>query len=294
MKNNEDNNNRNWKKVLYEKLPYPDNYIDSTKFLDQLDIERSLKDHTYKELFLSTSVIAQQVTVVSIFLSIYKYIVLANGSTKVLFNIGVIDLILLIIGYLIDRILSIEDNNKITKKMNIIELLKSSLLFIICLRIVAPILQTLTSSFSDDTINALAITFATLHLVFYDYGFVIGEYESFSGTISLNAAVFTAVLLASRLSNIQTVVVFVLLAIICFSLFPMIARIIKRCSMSLHLILTFTLMTISSLLLWFLDKTLFTVYEIIILFLWIICPLWFMQHLQFKNGYKGPWDIAPL
>lgn len=289
MKNNEDN--RNWKKVLYEKLPYPDNYIDSTKFLDQLDIERSLKDHTYEELFLSTSVIAQQVTVVAIFLSIYKYIVLANGSTKVLFNIALMDSILFVIGYLIDRILTIEDNNK---KMNIIELLKSSLLFIICLRIVAPILQTLTSSFSDDTINALAITFAILHLVFYDYGFVIGEYESFSGTISLNAAVFTAVLLASRLSNIQTVVVFVLLAIICFSLFPMTARIIKRCSMSLHLIVTFTLMTISSLLLWFLDKTLFTVYEIIILFLWIICPLWFMQHLQFKRALKGPWDIAPL
>ena len=293
MKNNEDNNNRNWKKVLYEKLPYPDNYIDSTKFLDQLDIERSIKDHTYKELFLSTSVIAQQVTVVAIFLSIYKYIVLANGSTKVLFNIGLMDLILLIIGYLIDRMLSIEDNN-VKKKLKIIELLKSSILLFICLRIVAPILQTLTSSFSDDTINALAITFATLHLVFYDYGFVIGEYESFTGTISLNAAVFTAVLLASRLSNIQTVVVFVLLAIICFSLFPMTARLIKRCSMSLHLIVTFTLMTISSLLLWFLDKTLFTVYEIIILFLWIICPLWFMQHLQFKRALKGPWDIAPL
>ena len=287
MKGN--NDERQWRKVLYEKLPYPDNYIDSTKFLDQLDIERSSKDHSYKELFLAASVIAQQVTVVAIFLSIYQYIVRANGSTKVLFNIGLIDFILVVVGYCIDRILSIEETNK---RMSIIELLQSVLLFVVCLRIAAPILQTLTSSFSDDTINALAITFATLHLVFYDYGFVIGEYESFSGTISLNAAVFTAVLLASRLSNIQTVVVFVLLAIICFSLFPMSARVMKRSSMSLHLLVTFTLMIIASLLLWFLDKTLFTVYEVIILFLWVICPLWFMQMLPFKRVLKGPWDIV--
>ena len=286
MKGKEDN--RQWRKVLYEKLPYPDNYIDSIKFLDQLDIERSSKDHSYKELFLSTSVIAQQVTVVAIFLSIYKYIVRANGSTKVLFNIGSIDFLLVAVGYFIDRILTIEQT---AKKLSILELLQYVLLFVVCLRIAAPILQTLTSSFSDDTINALAITFATLHLVFYDYGFVIGEYESFSGTISLNAAVFTAVLLASRLSNIPTVVVFVLLAIICFSLFPMTARIIKRSSMLLHLLLTFSLMVIASLLLWFLDKTLFTVYEVIIFFLWIICPLWFMQMLPFKRALKGPWDI---
>lgn len=283
---NEDN--RQWRKVLYEKLPYPDNYIDSIKFLDQLDIARSSKDHSYKDLFLSTSVIAQQVTVVAIFLSIYQYIVRANGSTKVLFNIGLIDFILVALGYLIDRILSVEETDK---KLSIVDLLKYILLFVICLRIAAPILQTLTSSFSDDTINALAITFATLHLVFYDYGFVIGEYESFSGTISLNAAVFTAVLLASRLSNIPTVVVFVLLAIICFSLFPITAKIIKRSSMSLHLLVTFSLMIIASSLLWFLDKTLFTVYEVIIFFLWIICPLWFMQMLPFKRALKGPWDI---
>lgn len=38
-------------------------------------------------------------------------------------------------------------------------------------RIMAPVLRTLTVSYSDDTIYALAVTFSFLHLAFHDYSY---------------------------------------------------------------------------------------------------------------------------
>ena len=51
----------------------------------------------------------------------------------------------------------------------------------------------------------------------------------FSGSISLNAAVLTAVLLGSRLRTNEEVFVFVLLAIEVLGIFPMFQREIKVC-----------------------------------------------------------------
>jgi hypothetical protein len=53
--------------------------------------------------------------------------------------------------------------------------------FLICLRIVSPVLQTLTSSYSNDTIDALVIIFSTIHLVFYDYAYVNNTKDVFTG-----------------------------------------------------------------------------------------------------------------
>lgn len=49
----------------------------------------------------------------------------------------------------------------------------------------------------------------------------------FSGTISLNAAIFTAVLLGSRLQSNEHVFAFVLLAIEIFAMFPIFQREVK-------------------------------------------------------------------
>lgn len=56
---------------------------------------------------------------------------------------------------------------------------------------------------------------------------------SFSGTISLNAAIFTAVLLGSRLQSNEHVFAFVLLAIEIFAMFPIFQREVKVRSLSI-------------------------------------------------------------
>lgn len=57
--------------------------------------------------------------------------------------------------------------------------LSSSLLFCATLSILSPVLRTLTKSYADDTISALASFLAFLHIVSHDYNYVnsgIGRY----------------------------------------------------------------------------------------------------------------------
>jgi phosphatidylinositol N-acetylglucosaminyltransferase subunit C len=163
------NNHKQWRKILYEKQPYPDNYVDE-KFLHDLDMIPQSSSPTAYTIFLSTSVVVQQITAVAIFVAIHKFI---TKHESFFWRLFAFDAYLLILIYMIHRIFS--DNNPTLKST-----FKSSLLFVICLRVIAPALQTLTSSYSDDTIDALAIIFSSLHLVFHDYAYV-NSTKDFSG-----------------------------------------------------------------------------------------------------------------
>jgi len=185
------------------------------------------------------------------------------------------------------------NNKQKPKKQQIstklLRLLQSICLFAICIRIAAPILQTLTSSFSEDTIHALAIAFSLLHLLLYDYSYICRPTNSagsgsFAGSLSLNAAMFTAVLLASRLSNMEKVVVFILLAILSFSLYQPVAKIVYLRSRALFLAITIVLAVLASFLLWFLDKTLFTAFLVLLFFTWIVSPLALVHTTNLKRA----------
>jgi len=322
---------RPWRKILYEKQNYPDNFIDINTFFDSLKTE--VNNHspitTYKQQVLQTTVVAQPIIITATFLTVYKYIVRYEGSHLLLFRVGFVEIILLITGYIVTIILDEyflkhqssdgigSDNgggggviamNKISStimscyqllldsiknnknKDTIIEAILSIILVIVYLRVAAPVLQTLTSFFIEDTVHAIAIVFSTMHLVFYDYfNSNLVDVES-SGTLSLNAAMFTAVLLASRLRNMEAVVILILFAIIGFSFFPTVSLKIKKYSVFIHLIMTNVLMVITGLLLWQLDRFLLVIFIVVISFVWFICPIWL---LYAKNYYKkkiyGPW-----
>lgn len=289
-------NKKPWKRILYEKQSYRDNYVDPHKFLDQLNIHRFSLDavtdghdkYSYWTLFVNTSIIAQQFTVVVIFLAIYKYIL---QDTSIAHKIAWLDGALLIVGSVLQVLLQPE-------KIQLVDALQTSLVFLIYLRIVAPVLRTLTSAISEDTIHALAISFSTIHLVFHDYAYVSNRTEAFSGTLSLNAAMFTSIILASRLdSSMEVVVVFLLLAVIFFILFPNIARIIQKVSICGHLLLTCSQWLLATYLLYYLhdnNKTLLVVYEILLLLLWLVGPFLYFRVQVYKKSMSGPWDIAVI
>ena len=178
--------------------------------------------------------------------------------------------------------------------IRLMELTQSFLLATIFLRISAPVLQTLTSSYSVDTIYALALLFSSLHLCFHDYCYVDGpgRYAMFNGTISLNAAMFTAVLLASRFKNVKTVVTFSLLAITIFTTFPSLARFVRSYSNWMHLLVSLLLVLLVCFLLIQLSNTLLYVYITTVIFTWIVCPIWLLYMQKFKDKKSGPWDIS--
>jgi phosphatidylinositol N-acetylglucosaminyltransferase subunit C len=170
----------------------------------------------------------------------------------------------------------------------------TTLLFIGCLRIIAPVLKTLTMSFSGDTIEALAIAFSVLHLASHDYAYVNSEVQSYSGTLALNAAMFTAIILASRLDDIDLVVLFILLAIICFSWFPATARQVKQKSWKLHVVFLAIQWVLSGVLTYSLDRTLFAIYQMCTALLVLGGPYCYLKMQTYKRSLSGPWDIAEV
>lgn len=276
---------RQWKRNLYERQPYKDNYTDPVKFLDQLNVVRYTvsQESSYSSTFLYASVVVQQFTAVTLFLTVYKYS-LKNPSSNFM---AILDSALLVGGYIVHGYL---EQSVLSFSNNV----KKILLFLICLRISAPILRALTLPFSSDTIHALAISLSSIHLVFHDYPFINGDKDQHGGTVSLNAAIFAAIILASRLHTVEEVLEFILLAVIVFSFFPRTARLMKTKSRVLHLLSTTALWVTASGALWLLDKTLCAIYELVILFLWFVGPLCYLHMLVFKRAMKGPWDIASV
>ena len=113
--------------------------------------------------------------------------------------------------------------------------------------------------------------------------------------LSLTAVMFTAVMLASRLHEIEVVTVFSIHAVISFLLFPDVARLVKRHSLSLHLLLLGAMWLTATVILYYLDYFLFIVYQLSVVFISLICPpclSYFCSH--HKKAMHGPWDIAQL
>lgn len=66
---------RPWKKVLYEKQPYPDNYNDPGIFLRDLKKNLHLKEVSFSEAFLGANYLLQEFCTVVLFVNIYFYII---------------------------------------------------------------------------------------------------------------------------------------------------------------------------------------------------------------------------
>ncbi|TMW62986.1 hypothetical protein Poli38472_005604 [Pythium oligandrum] len=270
-----------WRKILYETQPFEDNYVDST-FLEQLRTNANVRDHDYWGMVRSAAAIIQQICAVLIFFSVFVYIEEGTLAIEVL---ACIDAVLAVGGYLVLRLWC-------NVPLGVTDSLRSCLLFCATLSLLSPVLRTLTRSYADDTIWALAALFALVHLISHDYVYVNSGIGRFSGTISLNAAILMAVLLGSRLHSNEQVFAFILLAIEIFAVFPMFQREVKQRSEEAHLIITVGFFLLSALLTYPLSVLVSTVSSVFIVFVAFVCPLWFMHVQEYKNEILGPWDIV--
>lgn len=276
-------------KNCYTKPFNADNYVDESLFLGELNsCDTYISENvTLEILFYGASVVVQQVTFVVIFLSISKYGVFVDSNVPTLAF-----LVIFLFGFA-SVLQQYTRSNSLWKGIHLMESIQSFLLTTIFLRITAPVLQTLTLSYSVDTIHALALVFSSLHLTFHDYCYVDGACRDgiFNGTISLNAAMFTAVLLASRFKNVKTVVTISFLAITVFTKFPSLARFVRLHSNLMYSLMSFLLVLLVCFLLNQLSVTLLYIYVTIVIITWIVCPIWLIYMQKFKDKKNGPWDI---
>ncbi|KAF1983861.1 GPI2-domain-containing protein [Aulographum hederae CBS 113979] len=195
-----------------------------------------------------------------------------------------------------------------------LETIKSAILIYCALLGLSPILKSLTSSTSSDSIWALSCWLICINIFFFDYGGGIGakyvlNYEigyhmlricRFPASLSTNAGLMASTVLASRLTSTTHVFSIMLFSIEVFGLFPVFRRHLRHVSWTAHIILTILLVagaggsvgiTISGgtwkaaflgilfggLLIWFAVG---------------ICSWWLIGLQKYKNEIHGPWDPA--
>eukprot|EP00743_Colponemidia_sp_Colp-15_P004117 GILK01004445.1.p1 GENE.GILK01004445.1~~GILK01004445.1.p1 ORF type:complete len:352 (-),score=54.66 GILK01004445.1:190-1200(-) len=284
-----------WKKNLYDKQPYDDSYFDDT-FLESMVTNANVSSYDYGSMVKNTLAVTQEISALSIFFVVFAHTLSGTLSERFLL---VIDVVLLVIGFLAKVV--IERN---TTLHEITSRTKSAVIIIITTLLLSPVLQTLTKTYSNDTIYALTISLSVLHVMLFDFTFinVVNTGSHFShhdearsaGSISLNAAMFSAVLLASRLPSLLHVFVFVFFAIIMFAYFPVVRRAIKGASEDLHHGVTSLMFVVTALLLWRIATILALVYISGIVFITFLSPLWLLWVQKYKNEIQGPWDIPTV
>jgi len=190
----------NWRKILYEKQPYSDNYV-GEEFLQELIRNANLRSYDYWTLVQDSAIITQHITAVALFVVVFTAMYQEMISSQHLY---VLIACITIFGYGI----RIFVDRSITWNLMQDSIKMFILLFCTTLGL-SPVLRTLTEPFSKDTIWALTFLLLILHIFFHDYGYAAGITEKFEGTVSLNAAIFASILLSSKLHETMDVFTFI-------------------------------------------------------------------------------------
>lgn len=188
------------------------------------------------------------------------------------------------------------------------------------LRLVSSVLQTLTASYSSDTVYALAIAGMMVHLLACDYRYANGQVrKKTAGIVSLNASLFSTTLLASRLTSNATVYVFVSTSVILFAFYPAARHAISvtqpHASIGKHMMHCANIVYVTIILTLLVYKVFLLINVLISVATWVlletrqekllfggtllgICvfaPFWEYSVLQhYKMRLSGPWDIAHI
>lgn len=121
------------------------------------------------------------------------------------------------------------------RRQQILNTAKSALLIYFTLLGLSPILRSLTTSITSDSIWAISTWLFIANCLSADYGSGSG---SGVASFSTNAAITSSVVLASRLPTTTHVFSLILFSIQVFGLFPVFRRYVKNVSWSLHVCLT--------------------------------------------------------
>lgn len=261
-----------WKKNLYENQGYEDNYTDPS-FLKGLQKNINLKIFTFSEAFHGACRLSLQVSTVTLFLIIFYYLYDNRVSPQVIL---LHSSIATLVGYLyyIGRSLTFQ---------TLIENSRTGICVLMFGYIFSPLLHTLTDSISTDTIFSTTGFVMFLHLIFFDYG--ISAFMV-SRAISLNAAIFGAICLASRLSSSLHAFVLLTLSTIFFALVP----ILVNKFWTPWWVIPFTV--VCSCFLYTISMPVLVTYLLTLFFLNLVCPYLFVKQQKNKNNIYGPWDEA--
>lgn len=149
--------------------------------------------------------------------------------------------------------------------------------------IFSPLLHTLTDAVDTDSIFSMTFFVMFLNLIYFDYNV---SAAIVSKAISLNAAIFGSICLASRLASSYNAFVLLVVSVIFFVLYPIFNKKFWKSYFLIPLVL------ICSIILYKISIPMLMTYLIVLIFTNFICPWIFIQQQKYKNNIHGPWDEA--
>lgn len=267
---------RTWKKNLYENTGYPDNYTDKT-FLEELEKNVHITEISPLTAVLGAGLVTQEMCIVVFFVIVYVY--LYNGWIEPE-TVFVQSSLVAAVGYLTYRILLTNKNYYDV----MVKDLRTVLIFVVFGYVLSPILKTLTDTISTDTIYAMTTFMMIIHLIFFDYGVSAAIVSS---SLSLNAAIFGSVCLASRLASPFHAFVLLSNAVECFVLLPILLSKGRG-----SVIVLAAMITVAIYALWTVSLIMMFLFVCVTLFVTVLCPFWFLRWQNYKDNIYGPWDEA--
>jgi len=270
-----------WKKILYADRGLPDNYVPPT-FLNDTQRNVFVRNYDYWTLVRASTVITQQLCVVSVF--VLSWWCMGNQviTAQVVSALSVSTAVL---GYIL--YCAFHSNFQ-----QLFHDLITSVLLLALTAYLSPILKTLTHTISTDTVYAMTVLALLAHLLFHEYS--TKESVVASQAASLNSALFAAVCLASRLESTSHAFATVLQALVQFGFWPILRReLYVRYNYAFQYC---TAVTIILLFFAWLGTQMFVAYTFCISCLMVsFCAPFLLVCMQGqKNTVHGPWDEAVI
>lgn len=266
---------KSWQKNLYGNVGYPDSYTDQT-FLKELKTNIDIKEITLLKCMQGTTVVIEKICLVTLFVLVFVYLYNKWVHPEIVFFCTSM---LTTVCFFYYRMSFVESLNTTIR-----EDIRTLLIFLVFGYIFSPVLHTLTDTVSTDTIYTMTFFMMCTHLIFHDYGLVAAIV---SKSISLNAAIFGSICLASRLASPYHAFVLMAIAIECFVLYPMLTTKLNGNIFQITVLLPLIIY-----LLYNVSVSMTILFILLLIFVNVVCPYLFVNLQRYKENIYGPWDEA--
>ncbi|CAI2350642.1 unnamed protein product [Caenorhabditis sp. 36 PRJEB53466] len=269
-----------WQKILYRKQPFPDNYSGGEEqFLKELRKNVSVVHYDYKSAVFGCMNLLAHVDTLTMYFVLFLNILHSNWSLNVLYVVFTLPAIFYLFFC---KFLAPSAADGKEHARTIVTLLLFAYAF-------TPVIRTLTTSISTDTIYATSIITAILSCFFHDYG-VKAPVVSYPTSVS--SGLSSAIFLLSRLEEDTPTL---LLLVVAFALHAYGAEFRNRLfsvypgysAVAFSLLATSSVYFISSF-----SIELSVLWALMHVFILFICPLILVLKQTGKCTIHGPWDEA--
>lgn len=218
-----------WEKVLYKQQDYPDNYVDAS-FLQEMEKNVNVRTLKYWDVVWESFPINIHGTAILFFVGIFIHLYNKLITPSILI---VASFLTLAFGYFfwdfyLDGLTASSQSTGRKSNDSVRgRIFSSSIILAMVLLGLSPLLKTLTKDISSDSLWAMTTVMLVLNAAFHDYTSPLKTTAQFPDSLSINAAIFSCVLLASRLDSISEVFALMLIGLEIFALFPVFQRYLR-------------------------------------------------------------------